>query len=43
MAPVLEDLDSLMEVLHKDEGDQVALEVQGIPLADLELLSDTTF
>jgi len=43
MGPVLEDLDSQMEALHMDEGDQEALEVQDIPLAVQELLSDKTF
>jgi len=42
MGPVWEDLDSLMEALHMDEGDQEALEVQDILLADQELLSDKT-
>merc|ERR1712241_619747 len=32
-----------MEALHMDEGDQEALEVQDIPLAVQELLSDKTF
>jgi len=43
MGPVLVDLDSQMEALHMDEGDQEALEVQDIPLAVQELLSDKTF